>query len=151
MVTKLKFVLFAVMVTIPALTVILLQAWVLNDTYQREVQIVRKKHFLIAHNLSGVLDRRNLPDYLFNCCKNNIALCVQAFSILFIVFVIYRAKFRRNRKARQHWQTERRHLSKIGPFATKKIAHINTTFGRTIAKIIYPLRVLGGSISPLLD
>ena len=117
------------MVTISALTVILLQAWVLNDTYQREVQIVRKKHLLIAHNLSSVLVRRNLPDYLFNCCKNSIALGVQAFSILFIVFIIYRAKFRRNRKARQHWQTERRHHSKIGPFANKKIAHINTTFG----------------------
>ena len=35
----------------------MLEAWVQQSAYQREVQTVREKHLLIAHNLSGVLDR----------------------------------------------------------------------------------------------
>jgi hypothetical protein len=54
---KLQFILFADLVTISALPVILLEAWVQHDAYQREIQTVRGKHLLIAHNLSGVLDR----------------------------------------------------------------------------------------------
>jgi hypothetical protein len=54
---KLQFILFVALVTISALPVILLEAWVQQDAYQREVQTVREKHLLIARNLSGVLDR----------------------------------------------------------------------------------------------
>jgi signal transduction histidine kinase len=54
---KLQFILFAALITISALPVILLEAWVQHDAYQREIQTVREKHLLIARNLSGVLDR----------------------------------------------------------------------------------------------
>ncbi len=52
-----QFILFAALVTISALPVILLEAWLQHSAYQREIQTVREKHLLIARNLSGVLDR----------------------------------------------------------------------------------------------
>ncbi|NKB21671.1 MAG: HAMP domain-containing protein [Alphaproteobacteria bacterium] len=54
---KLQFILFVALITLSALPVILLEAWIQHSAYQREIQTVREKHLLIARNLSGVLDR----------------------------------------------------------------------------------------------
>lgn len=54
---RLQLILFFALVSISAVPVLLLAAWVQTDALEQEIRSVRDKHLLIAQNLGGALER----------------------------------------------------------------------------------------------